>query len=77
MEISGFHRINALVALGRRQETGSWYAPPFHSRLPHPLGGLGPMLDEAAARVAAGAGKLVSSETLSEVLGDKREAGRS
>ena len=71
MEISGFHRINALVALGRRQETGSWYAPPFHSRLPHPLGGLGPMLDEAAARVAAGAGKLVSSETLSEVLGIK------
>ena len=34
MEISGFHRINALVALGRRQETGSWPLL-FIRRWPH------------------------------------------
>ena len=70
-----FRRLNALVALGRGQEASGWYAPPFHSRLPHPMGGLGVLLDEAAARVAVGAGKLARSEILSDVLGLSGEIG--
>lgn len=71
MENNGFHRINALIALSRGHEAGSWYAAPFYGGLPHPLGGLGPMLDEAAARVAIGAGALARSETLRDALGLK------
>ena len=69
MQPNGFHRINALIALSSRQEEGSWYAVPFHSRLPLPLGGLGVMLDEAAARVAIGSGRLGLKETMRDLLG--------